>query len=181
MVRSVFSFVPLYEFEGRKPKIGDHSYVFENATIIGDVTIGEYVWIGPGAVLRGDYGSISVGDYSAIEDNCVIHARPGEKTTIEEHVTIGHLSVIHTGTIRKWATVGMGSTVSDFSEVGEWAVIAEGAVVKSKTKIPDEAIGAGVPATVIGKVNEEFKKVWDGYKANYNSFATRYREIKKID
>lgn len=172
--------MPLYEFEGRVPKIGSHSFVFDNATIIGDVTIGEYVWIGPGAVLRGDYGSISVGDYSAIEDNCVIHARPGEKTTIEEHVTIGHLSVIHTATIRKWAIVGMGATVSDFSEVGQWAVIAEGAVVKSKTNIPSESIGAGVPATVIGKINEDFKKVWDEYKANYNSFAKRYLDLKKM-
>ena len=72
----------IYSFEGRIPRIKDSAYVFPNATVIGDVEIGEQVWIGPGAVLRGDYGSIYVGDYSAVEDNCVIHARPGERTYI---------------------------------------------------------------------------------------------------
>ncbi|MCL5440130.1 MAG: gamma carbonic anhydrase family protein, partial [Candidatus Thermoplasmatota archaeon] len=78
----------VYEFEDRKPVISSKAFVFENAVVIGDVTIGDYVWVGPGAVLRGDYGTIRVGDYSAIEDNCVIHARPGEKTEINEHVTV---------------------------------------------------------------------------------------------
>ena len=68
----------IYEFEGQVPSISRKAYVFDNATVIGNVHIGDYVWIGPGAVLRGDYGEISIGAYSAIEDNCVIHARPGE-------------------------------------------------------------------------------------------------------
>ncbi len=172
--------VSVYEFEGRRPVISSKAFVFENAVVIGDVTIGDYVWVGPGAVLRGDYGTIKVGDYSAIEDNCVIHARPGEKTEISEHVTVGHLSTIHTATLKPWAIVGMGSTVSDFAEVGEWAVIAEGAVVKARSKIPDNAIAAGIPAAVIGSVNDEYKKLWTEYKANYNSFSDRYRNIRRI-
>ncbi len=170
----------VYEFEGKKPQIGSSSHVFETASVIGDVIVGDYVWIGPGAVLRGDYGTIEIGDYTAIEDNCVVHARPGEKTLIQEHVTIGHLATIHTATIRPWAVVGMGATVSDYSEVGEWAVVAEGAVVKSKSKVPDESIFAGIPAASIGKITDEFRKTWTEYKAYYNNFATSYEKIKKL-
>lgn len=171
----------IFSFEGQNPEIDDSSYVFENAVVIGNVKIGKNVWIGPGAVLRGDYGRIEIGDCSAIEDNCVIHARPGETTVIGEHATIGHLSVIHTGRVKDWAVVGMGSTVSDFAEVGIWSVVAEGAVVKNNSVIPDESIAAGVPAKVIGKINEEYKKVWIPYKENYNTFTRRYKEnIKKI-
>lgn len=166
-----------YEFEGRVPRISQNAYVFPNAVIIGDVVVGDETWIGPGAVLRGDYGTIEVGSYSAIEDNCVIHARPGEKTTIGDHVTIGHLSVIHTGRIRDWAVVGMNSTVSDFAEIGKWAAIGEGAVVKSKDHIPDEGVAVGVPAKVIGKVNSEYKELWTAYKKNYNTFCQRYRTL----
>ncbi|WP_297217959.1 gamma carbonic anhydrase family protein [Thermoplasma sp.] len=170
----------IYEFEGRIPDIDPTAYVSENATVIGKVKIGKEVWIGPGAVLRGDYGEIEVGDYSAIEDNCVIHARPGEKTFIGQHVTIGHLSVIHTGRIRDWAVIGMGSTVSDFAVVGVWAAIGEGAVVKNRQEIPDEAIAVGVPAKVIGKIDEDYKKLWTDYKHNYNTFSSRYKTNLKI-
>ena len=165
----------IYGFEGRIPKISDTAYVFENATIIGNVIIGNHVWIGPGAVLRGDYGTIEIDNYSAVEDNCVIHARPGEKTYIGKHVTIGHLSVILTGTIRDYAVIGMNSTVSDFAEVGTWAAVGEGAVVKNKDKIPDESIAVGIPARVIGRVSEDYKRLWTDYKKNYNTFTERYK------
>ncbi len=171
----------IYEFEGRIPKISDSAYIFENATVIGDVTVGDDVWIGPGAVLRGDYGKIIVDDYTAIEDNCVIHARPGEITYIGKHVTAGHMSVIHTGTIYDWVVLGMNSTVSDFATVEKWAAVGEGAVVKNMDKIDEESIAVGVPARVIGKVNEDYKKLWTDYKNNYNTFCKRYREnLKKL-
>ncbi len=170
----------VYEFEGRIPRISETAYVFPDAVIIGDVRIGDETWIGPGAVLRGDYGTIEVGAYTAIEDNCVVHARPGEKTTIGDHVTIGHLSVIHTGRISDWAVIGMNSTVSDFAEIGTWAAVGEGAVIKSKMVIRDGEIAVGVPAKVIGSVNEEYRALWTSYKKNYNTFCQRYRSMKTL-
>lgn len=169
----------IYEFEGKIPEIGNDSYIFGNATVIGDVHIGDHVWIGPGAVLRGDYGTIYVGSYSAIEDNCVIHARPGEKTVIGEHVTVGHLSVIHTGKIGDYAVIGMNATVSDFAEIGKWAAVGEGAVVKNKSIIPEKSIAVGVPARVVGTISEDYMELWKKYKENYNSFCTRYAKNLK--
>jgi phenylacetic acid degradation protein len=165
----------LYSFEGRTPKVAESAYIFENATVIGDVKIGESVWVGPGAVLRGDYGEIRVGAYTAVEDNCVVHARPGEFTDIGEHVTLGHASIVHTGRISDWATLGMGAVVSDFAHVGRWATVGEGGVVKARSEIADESIAVGVPAKVIGKITQEYKDVWTRYKENYNSFCRRYR------
>ena len=69
----------VFTFEGRNPQVDSRAYVFQNATIIGDVRILGEVWIGPGAVLRGDYGTVIVGNGTAVEDNVVIHARPGLK------------------------------------------------------------------------------------------------------
>ncbi len=165
----------IYRFEGRAPEIDPSAFVFDNATIIGSVKIGAEVWIGPGAILRGDYGEIRIGGYTAVEDNCVIHARPSEYTEIGEHVTLGHACIIHTGRVDDWATIGMGAVVSDFAHVGSWSAIGEGAVVKGRSEIPPESIAVGVPAKVTGTISEDYRKVWTKYKENYNSFCKRYR------
>ncbi len=166
----------VYAFEGRVPEIDPSAFIFDNATIIGSVKIGAEVWIGPGAVLRGDYGRVNIGSYTAVEDNCVIHARPGEITEVGEHVTLGHACIIHTGRVEDWATIGMGAVVSDFARVGRWSAIGEGAVVRSKSEIPPESVAVGIPAKVIGTISEDYRNVWIKYKENYNSFCNRYRK-----
>ncbi len=166
----------VYTFEGRIPKISDGSYVSPDATIIGDVTLEGEVWVGPGAVIRGDYGTIKIGTGTAVEDNVVIHARPGEVTTIGKHVTLGHSCVIHTATIHDFAVIGMHSTVTDYAVVGRWAVIAEHALVKTKQVIETEKIAGGVPAKIIKDVTDEYKKLWEDYKYNYTSFCKRYKD-----
>lgn len=164
----------LFEYNGRKPTVDSSAYVFPNATVIGDVTIGRNTWVGPGAVLRGDYGKIVIGDFTAIEDNCVVHARPDETTHIGDHVTMGHLSVIHTATIKAWAVIGMGSVVSDFATVGEWAAVGEGAVVKNRDNIPPRKIAVGIPARVVADINEDYMELWTAYKERYNDFCRSY-------
>ena len=167
----------VYEFEGRKPKLGKGAYVHPSADVIGAVTIGEGCWIGPGARLRGDYGTITIGDGTSIEDNCVVHARPGERTLIGKHVTVGHTSVIHTAVIDDYAVIGMGSVVSDWATVGEWAVVGEGAVVRQGQEIPADAIAVGIPARLLDKrVNDEYKAQWTVFKRTYTDLAQRYPE-----
>jgi carbonic anhydrase/acetyltransferase-like protein (isoleucine patch superfamily) len=163
----------IYEFEKKKPRIGKGTFIFPSADVIGDVTIGENCYIGPGARIRGDYGSIRIGDDTAVEENVVIHARPNEKTIIGNSVTIGHAAIIHNATIHDWAIIGMGAIVSDYAEIGEWAVVAEGAVVKNKEKIPDKAIAVGVPAKVVAEITLEYKKQWTEYKNIYSDLARK--------
>ncbi len=165
----------IYEFEERKPRVGQGTYVHPSADVIGAVTIGENCWIGPGARLRGDYGVIILGDSTSIEDNCVIHARPGGMTRIGNHVTIGHGCVIHNATIHDYAVIGMGSVVSDWADVGQWAIVAEGAVVRQRQQIPTERIAVGVPAKLLDKqVSEDYKAEWSHFKNTYADLARRY-------
>ena len=162
-------------FEGKTPQIGDGTYVHPSADVFGNVQIGGGCWIGPGARIRGDYGRIVIGDNSSVEDNCVIHARPDEQTTIGDWVTIGHGAIIHNATVRDYVIVGMGAIVSDWAEVGRWAVIGEGAVVRQRQEIPADAIAVGTPARLLEKqVAPEFKAQWTEFKKIYVDLARRY-------
>ncbi len=172
----------IYEFEGKVPSVGKGSYVAESAVVIGDVVIGERCFIAPGAVIRGDYGSVRIGDGSAVEDNVVIHARPGETTVIGKRITLGHGAIIHTPVIEDCAVIGMGALVSDFAHIGEWAAIGEGAVVRNRQEIPPGSIAVGVPAKVIGKVDDAYKEQWSRFKSIYEELAEkRYPNgLKKV-
>lgn len=163
----------IYEFENRKPRIGKGTFIFKSADVIGDVSIGENCYIGPGARIRGDYGSVRIGNNTAVEENVVIHSRPDDITKIGDFVTIGHASVIHNATIKDWAVIGMGSIVSDWAEIGKWAVVAEGAVVKNKQKIPSRAIAVGVPAKVVSEISNEYEDQWSKYKKIYSDLAKK--------
>ncbi len=173
----------IYEFENKKPSIGKGTFVFKSADVIGDVIIGENCYIGPGARIRGDYGSIRIGDNTAVEENVVIHARPDDITNIENNVTIGHSSIIHNATIKDWAVIGMGAIVSDWAEIGELTVVAEGAVVKNKQKIPIKAIAVGVPAKIVSEISMEYEKQWTKYKKIYSELASKRLpdSLKEID
>ena len=133
--------------------------------------IGENCYIGAGARIRGDYGTITIGPHSAVEDNCVIHARPGEQAVIGAHVTMGHACILHNCTIRDWVVIGMGAIVSDYADVGEWAAIGEGAVVKNRQQIPAGAIAVGIPAKIIGETSPDYREQWTGFKEIYNRLA----------
>lgn len=163
----------IYEFENKKPEIGKGTYVHESADIIGNVRIGKNCFIGPGARIRGDYGTIIIYEGTSVEDNCVIHARPGEICTIGKRVTLGHACIIHNATVNDWAVIGMGAIVSDYAVIGEWSVVAEGCVVKNRQEIPNEKIAVGIPAKIVGDVGEEYKKQWSRFKEIYVELANR--------
>jgi phenylacetic acid degradation protein len=165
----------VYRFEGRIPRIGEETYVHPSASVLGQVVIGRGCWIGPGVSIRGDYGEIAIGDYTSIEDNCVIHARPDERTEIGNWVTVGHASVIHNATVRDYAVIGMRAVVSDWAVVGVWSVVAEGAVVRQNQEVPDGKIAVGVPSRLLDKdVSEEYKAQWAAFKKIYVDLARRY-------
>lgn len=173
----------IYEFEGKQLKKGIGCYIFDEATIIGDVQLGDECYIGAGAVLRGDYGKIVIGNRSIVEDNCTVHARPGDECRIGNDVTIGHGAILHNCDVRDFVVVGMGAIVSDYAKVGEWAVIGEGSVVKNKQEIPAGKVAVGVPAKVIADTSEEYKKQWTEFKDLYRELAReRYpKYLKKIE
>ncbi len=170
----------IWEFEGRIPSVSPTAYVDEQAKIIGDVEIGAQCYIGAGARIRGDYGSITVGEKTSVQENCVIHARLDEKCEIGSHVQIGHGAILHNCIVRDYAVVGTGAIVSDCAKVGVWSIIGEGAVVTSGMSVPDAKVAVGVPAKVIRDVSESDKQVWNRYKDIYAGLALRYQKGLKF-
>ena len=171
----------VFEFEGRIPTIAPTAYVDEDANVVGDVRIGAQCYIGPGARIRGDYGTIIIGDRTSVQENCVLHARIGEKCEVGSHVQIGHGALLHNCTIKDYAVIGVGAVVSDYGTVGVWSIIGEGGVVTSGQSIPDGKVAVGVPAKVIRDVAEADKQVWSKYKEAYADLALRYpKGLKRI-
>ncbi len=174
--------MPLYEINDRKPVIGEGTWIAPSAQIIGDVRIGSRCYIGFGAIIRGDYGTIIIGDESAIEELCMIHARPMQLVTIGRRVTVGHMVMIHGATIMDNAVIGMHATVSDNAEVGEWAIVAEHALVVNKQRIPAYKIYGGVTDKEIGDVQQKHKDIWDAGKQVYVDLTYQYpQSFHKID
>ena len=172
----------IYQFDDHAPKIGKDCYIADSAEVIGKVTLGDGCYVGPGAVIRGDYGEVVIGKNTGVEENIVIHARPGEVCRIGEWVTLGHGCVIHNAKmIDDHAVIGMGAVVSDWAYVGKFAVVGEGAVVRNKQEIPDDSVAVGVPCKVIGKTNDEWRREWKTFKKFSLDFARTYRDrLKKI-
>jgi carbonic anhydrase/acetyltransferase-like protein (isoleucine patch superfamily) len=141
---------------GFTPKIGEDCYLADNATIIGDVVIGDQCSIWFNAVLRGDVNSIKIGDRVNIQDGTVIHTLY-QKSTVEigNDVSVGHNVTIHGANIRSGALIGMGSTILDHAEVGEGAIVAAGALVLSNTVIEPNTLWGGVPAKFIKNIPPE--------------------------
>jgi len=166
----------LYKFDGKQPTVGDDTYISDLARVIGDVVIGNNCYIGHGAILRGDYGRIEIGDGTAVEEGVIVHAPPGEINRIGQNVTIGHGAVLHGKRVGDKAVIGMGSIISLWSEIGEWAIVAEGSVVKLKQIIPAKVVVAGNPAKTVREVAEKDIKFWNWGKQIYIDLAKKYIE-----
>jgi carbonic anhydrase/acetyltransferase-like protein (isoleucine patch superfamily) len=164
----------IYAFEDRRPDIAATAYVSPTAQVIGEVTIGERCYIGHGAILRGDYGSIEIGDETAIEEGVIIHARPDDWTRIGRRVTVGHGAMVHNATIRDEAVIGMRAVISDFSEVGTGAIIGEMGLVRNGQRIPARKVALGIPVNVVGDVEDRHGDMTHWAKDLYVALSAKY-------
>ena len=163
-----------YEYSGKKPEISEKSWVHETAQIIGDVKIGEDCFIGPGAALRGDFGSIRVGDRSSVQESCVMHSRPGRECSVGNDSTVGHGAILHGCVIGNRVVVGMNSTVSDDTVIADDCIVAEGSVVRSGGKFPPGVLIAGNPAEVKGPLKDTQKMLKDAGTNAYVELTRNY-------
>lgn len=141
---------------GKTPQYGADCFIADNATLIGDVVMGQGCSVWFNAVVRGDVNSITVGDHVNIQDGAVIHGTYQKSaTTIGNHVSIGHNAIVHGCTIKDFVLVGMGAIVMDDCIVEPYSIIAAGAVVPKNTHIKRGSVYAGVPAKCIKSVSPE--------------------------
>ena len=171
--------MPIYEFEGKGPRIGATSYIHPTAVLIGDVVIGEGCWIGPLVSLRGDEGTISLGDFSNIQDSCVVH---GRRATLGRYSHLGHACVVHGATLGEHVLVAMNAVVLDGAEVGDWCTIAAGAVVAPRAQVPPRKMVMGVPGAIVGDIPPNRERDFDwthstGYLIRPKTYKEGLREI----
>lgn len=144
---------------GKHPQIPEDCFIAENATIVGEVSMGNQCSVWFNAVVRGDVNSIKIGNKVNIQDGAVIHATyKVSPTVIGNNVSIGHNAIVHGCTIHDNVLIGMGSIVMDDCIVESNSIIAAGAVVAKNTRVESGSIYAGIPAKKIKDVSPELTK-----------------------
>lgn len=163
---------------GFTPKMGERCYLAENATIIGDVVMGDDCSVWFNAVVRGDVNSIRIGNRVNIQDGTVIHTLYEKSvSTIGDDVTIGHNAVIHGAELKNGSLIGMGAVILDHAVIGEGAIIAAGSVVLSNTQVEPGSIYAGVPAKFVKKVDaEQSKNMNQRIANNYLMYSSWFKD-----
>lgn len=154
------------------PAWGSNCFIADNATIVGDVNMGRYCSVWFNTVIRGDVNSITIGDYTNIQDGAVIHATYLKaSTTIGSYVSIGHNALVHGCTLQDYVLVGMGAIVMDHAVVEEFCIIAAGAVILENTICESGYLYAGIPAKKIKPITDEQREMLKKLPHNYVMYA----------
>ncbi|MEY3324025.1 MAG: transferase hexapeptide repeat family protein [Chitinophagaceae bacterium] len=144
-----------YSFNGIRPVVHASSFVHPQAVVTGDVRIGKDCYIGPGAALRGDWGTIILEDGCNVQENCTIHMFPGLTVLLKEGSHIGHGAIIHGATIGRNCLVGMNSVLMDHVQIGDESIVGALTFIKEGTIIPPRSLVAGNPGKIIRVVSDE--------------------------
>lgn len=145
----------VWSWDGVVPVVDPTAFVHPDAVLIGDVIVGAGCYVGAGAVLRGDFGRITMMAGSNFQETCVAHAFPGKDVLVEELGHIGHGAVLHGCTIGRNAMVGMNAVVMDEAVIGENSILGAAAFVKAGAHIPPNSMAVGSPARVIRALTQD--------------------------
>jgi len=170
--------MPIYALGDRTPTIHPDAFIHPDAVIIGDVHVGANSSVWPSAVLRGDYGTVIVGERTSIQDGAIIHAVPDFPTVIGDDCVVGHLAHLEGCVIEDRALVGSGSVVLHKARVHSGATVGAGAVVRNRMDVPANALAVGVPATIKLDVSGEEGIVENA--ASYVANAARYKRDLRL-
>ena len=149
----------IISFNGKTPKIGKNVFVAWNATIIGDVEIGDNSSIWFGAVIRGDMAPIRIGCNTSIQDNCTVHTDMGITCSIGDNVTVGHNAVVHSCTVEEKSLVGLGANILNRAVIKTGSIVAAGSVVREGQVVGPFELVTGVPAVVKKTFDESIYEV----------------------
>jgi carbonic anhydrase/acetyltransferase-like protein (isoleucine patch superfamily) len=170
----------IYAIGDRVPDIDPTAFVHPDATVIGRVILGPEASVWPQAVIRGDYGTITVGARSNVQDGAVLHATGDLDTVVGDDVVIGHLAHLEGCRIEDGGLIGVGSAVLHRAVIGAGATVGAGAVVTNDMKVPPAALAVGVPATI--KPDRSNAELIPAMAAVYVHNARRYREqLRRLD
>ncbi len=164
----------LKTFREHAPVVPESAFVAGTALVMGEVTLGEQCGVWPGAVIRGDFAHIHIGNGTIIEDNAVVHT--GREMHIGSNVIIGHGAVVHCARVGDNTLIANNATVLDDAEVGSFCIIGAGAVVSPGMVIPDRSLVFGVPAAIAGEVKPQQMARLERGNASYLAMFDQYRK-----
>ena len=145
----------IYSFNGFIPVVKPSSFVHPQANVTGNVIIGENVYIGPHATIRGDWGQIIIEDGCNIQESCTIHMFPGTTVTIRKGAHVGHGAIIHGATLGENCLIGMNSVIMDDVIVGDESIVGALCFISANTVIPNRSLVVGNPGKIIKEVSDE--------------------------
>ncbi|MFY9175208.1 MAG: gamma carbonic anhydrase family protein [Peptococcia bacterium] len=166
----------LFSIQGKSPILAEDVAIFTGARIIGAVSMaaGSSVWYN--AVLRADLAEIKIGEYSNIQDGCVLHNDTEHPCIVGKYVTVGHKAILHGCVVGDYALIGMNSCILNGAEIGEGAIIGAGAVVTAGTKIPPYSVAVGSPAKVIKTLEASSKEDRQAQAVKYFHMAQEQKK-----
>jgi carbonic anhydrase/acetyltransferase-like protein (isoleucine patch superfamily) len=161
---------------GKHPVSGNNCFFAPNATLIGDVILGNQCSVWFNAIVRGDVNAIRIGDRVNIQDGAIIHCTYQKAaTTIGDDVNIGHSAIVHGCTLMNNVLIGMGAIVMDHAVVEPFSIVAAGAVVTENTVVESCFIYAGSPAKKLKPISEDQRKLLEELSGRYVMYAGWYR------
>lgn len=163
---------------GTHPSFGENCYLAENATVVGDVVMGDDCSVWFNAVIRGDVHSIRIGNKVNIQDGAIVHCTYKKASTaIGDNVSVGHNAIVHGCTVHDNVLIGMGAIVMDHAVVHSNSIIAAGAVVLENTVVEPNSIYAGIPARKVKSIDaEQTQRLIEGIANNYLMYSTWFEE-----
>jgi carbonic anhydrase/acetyltransferase-like protein (isoleucine patch superfamily) len=168
----------LREYKGKWPKLGERVYIAEGAQIVGDVEIGDHSSVWYNCVIRGDVDSVRIGRHTNIQDGSIGHVMRNQcPLTLKDYVTVGHGAMLHGCTIESHCLIGMRATLLNNVVVGEYSIVGAGALVTEGTKIPPRSLVLGLPARVKRPLTDEEMASIDEYAHRYYEYKETYLEM----
>jgi carbonic anhydrase/acetyltransferase-like protein (isoleucine patch superfamily) len=171
----------IYAIGDKVPRIDPSAFIHPDATVIGDVTIGAESSVWPHAVLRGDYGTITIGAATSVQDGTVVHAGPGFPTVIGDGCVIGHIVHLEGCLLEDESLVGSGSVVLHHAVISRGGLVGANALVPNGMEVPARAMALGVPAKLRLDAVDPATMIVPG-KLSYVANCTNYREhLRRLD
>lgn len=170
----------IYKLGKKIPKLGENNYIVENATLIGDIELGNNVSIWFGAVLRADMSKITIEDNSNVQDNVTIHGDTPYPVIVGKNVTIGHNCIIHGCRIEDNCIIGMGSILLNGAKIPKNCIVGAGSLVTDKLIAEEGDLIVGTPAKAVKKLSEKNREYLEYAKDVYLEKIEVYKKLEKI-
>lgn len=169
----------LERFLGQQPEISDAAFIAANATVLGDVKLGQDSSVWYGSTLRADINAIRIGPGTNLQDGVVVHLADDAGVQVGSFTTVGHRAILHACTVGNECLIGMGATILDHAEIGDHCIIGANTLVPQRMKIPGGSLVYGNPARVIRPLNEKEKASIRHWAVKYLAVAAAHRARQK--